>query len=148
MISSAQLASLAGNTMLGQDGHKIGKIVDVYESTDGADGTFVTVSTGLFGGHASFVPLAKATLQGDDVVVPYDKNVVKDAPRVEADEELTAPEEERLYQHYSLAGGTAPAPAAAATTASAAGRTGCPRSSTASTPLRRSRRRRSSGRCW
>ena len=111
MISSTDLQTIAGKTMHGANGQKIGKIVDVYESTDGSDGTFVTVSTGLFGGH-SFVPLAKATLQGNDVVVPYDKDLVKDAPRVEADEELTAPEEERLFQHYNLAG-TAPTPTAA-----------------------------------
>lgn len=113
MISNTELASLAGNTMVGQDGHKIGKIVDVYESTEGSDGTFVTVSTGLFGG-ASFVPLAKATLEGDNVVVPYDKDLVKDAPRVEADEELTSVEEERLYRHYDLATGAAAAAAPAA----------------------------------
>ncbi len=125
MISSTDLQKIAGTTMHGPNKQKIGKIVDVYESTDGSDGTFVTVSTGLFGGHASFVPLAKATLQGNDVVVPYDKDLVKDAPRVEADEELTAPEEERLFQHYSLAGGTAPTPAAAA--APAAGVQAVPR---------------------
>ncbi len=119
MISSTDLQQIAGKTMHSQDGQKIGKIVDVYESTDGSDGTFVTVSTGLFGGNASFVPLAQATLKGNDVVVPYDKNLVKDAPRVEADQELTAPEEERLYQHYSLAGTTAPA---APTAAPSAGR--------------------------
>ena len=125
MISSTDLQTIAGKTMHGPNNQKIGKIVDVYESTDGSDGTFVTVSTGLFGGHASFVPLAKATLQGNDVVVPYNKDLVKDAPRVEADEELTAPEEQRLYQHYSLAAGTAPAPAAA--TAPAAGAQAVPR---------------------
>lgn len=105
MISTAELASLAGKSMVGQDGHKIGKIVDVYESTEGSDGTFVTVSTGLLGGGASFVPLSDATLQGADVVVPYDKDLVRDAPRVEADEELTSVEEDRLYQHYGLAAG-------------------------------------------
>ena len=116
MIDSKDLQSIAGNTMTGQDGQKIGKIVDVYESTQDADGTFVTVHTGMFGGNASFVPLAKASMQGKDVVVPYDKALVKDAPRVEADQELTSAEEERLYQHYSLgvaAAPTAPAPAPA-----------------------------------
>ena len=110
MITSTELTSLAGKTMHGEGGEKIGKIVDVYESTDGPEGTFVTVSTGLFGGNASFVPLANATMQGSDVVVPYDKELVKGAPRVDADQELTSAEEDRLYQHYSL---TAPAAAAA-----------------------------------
>lgn len=113
MISSTDLNQLAGKTMYGADGEEVGKIVDVYESTDGPDGTFLTVSTGLFGGH-SFVPLAQARMQGNDVVVPYNKNLVKDAPRVEADEELTATEEERLYQHYNLLDATTSTPAAAA----------------------------------
>lgn len=112
MTSTSDLASLAGTTMLGSDGSRIGKIVDVYESTEGVDATFVTVSTGLFGGHASFVPLARAELRGDDVVVPYDKALVKDAPRVAADEDLSSEEEDRLYRHYGL-GGDSPAPAAA-----------------------------------
>ena len=127
MISSNDLASLAGNTMHGEGGEKIGKIVDVYESTEGADGTFVTVSTGMFGGHASFVPLAKATMQGNDVVVPYSKDLVKDAPRVEADQELTSAEEDRLYQHYSLTGGAMAAPVAAAGTGRHTGETAVPR---------------------
>lgn len=74
MIDSDQLGSIAGHTMHSVDGAKIGKIVDVYESTDSPEGTFVTVHTGLFGGHASFVPLAQAELKGHDVVVPYDKD--------------------------------------------------------------------------
>jgi len=111
MISSNDLAQLAGKTMHSADGSKIGKIVDVYESTQAEDGTFVTVSTGMFGGNASFVPLAQASMQGSNVVVPYDKNLVKDAPRVEADQDLTSVEEDRLYRHYNLTGGTTAPPA-------------------------------------
>jgi len=114
MISNDQLTSLTGRAMHGSDGAKIGKIVDVYESTDGGqEGTFVTVHTGMFGGKASFVPLSKASMQGENVVVPYDKALVKDAPQVEADQDLTSAEEERLYQHYRLQRATSPAPAPA-----------------------------------
>ncbi len=70
MISNTELATLAGKTMRGTSGEKIGKIVDVYESTATDSPTFVTVSTGLFGTSSSFVPLTDASLQGDDVVVP------------------------------------------------------------------------------
>jgi uncharacterized protein (TIGR02271 family) len=121
MISSDQLRSLAGKTAVGTDGDKIGKVVDVYESTAGPDATFVTVSTGLFGTHASFVPLVKADLRGDDLVLPYDKELVKEAPRVDNDEELTAPEEERLYEHYELLDTAAPTAAAAPATPAGAG---------------------------
>ncbi len=106
MISTEQLTSLAGKTMHGENGEKIGKIVDVYESTDTDSSTFVTVATGLFGTSSSFVPLTRASLRDDDVVVPYDKALVKNAPRVAADEELTAEEEQRLYRHYQLSNDT------------------------------------------
>ncbi|MDQ3503195.1 MAG: PRC and DUF2382 domain-containing protein [Actinomycetota bacterium] len=103
MISGTDLNNLAGLTVYGLNEEKIGKVADVYQSTEGSDGTFVTVSTGLFGSSASFIPLSDARVEGDKLVVPYDKELVKDAPRVEDDEELTAPEEDRLHQHYSNA---------------------------------------------
>ncbi len=103
MISGNDLNTLSGLTVYGPNEEKIGKVADVYQSTEGSDGTFVTVSTGLFGSSASFIPLSDARLEGDKLVVPYDKELVKDAPRVEDDEELTAPEEDRLHQHYSSA---------------------------------------------
>jgi uncharacterized protein (TIGR02271 family) len=106
MIDSSMLGQLAGKHLKGTDGENIGKIADVYESTDGGGGTFATVNTGLFGGGSSFFPLDAAEMQGDDVVVPYSKAFIKDAPRVENDEELTAPEEQRLFEYYSGAGST------------------------------------------
>ena len=106
MIDSSNLGRLAGKNVVGPDGESIGKVADVYESTDSGRGTFATVTTGLFGSGASFFPLDDAELRGDEVVVPYSKDFIKDAPRVENDEELTAPEEERLFQYYSGAGAT------------------------------------------
>jgi uncharacterized protein (TIGR02271 family) len=103
MISGTDLNNLAGLTVYGPNEEKIGKVADVYQSTEGSEGTFVTVSTGMFGSSASFIPLSGARVEGDKLVVPYDKELVKDAPRVEDDEELTAPEEDRLHQHYSNA---------------------------------------------
>jgi uncharacterized protein (TIGR02271 family) len=106
MIDSSSLRSLKGKTVVGPDGDTIGQIADVYESTDGSGGTFATVNTGLFGGSSSFFPLEAATLQGDTVTVPFTKDFVSQAPRVENDEELTAPEEERLFAYYTGSGST------------------------------------------
>ena len=106
MIDTSSLRSLAGKHVVGEDGDKIGKLADVYESTDGGGGTFATVTTGLFGGGSSFFPLDTAVLRDDEVVVPYTKDFVKDAPRVENDEELSATEEERLFAYYRLGGAT------------------------------------------
>ena len=118
MIDSSTLGQLAGKNVKGPDGESIGKIADVYESTDGSGGTFATVTTGMFGGGASFFPLDAAELRGDDVVVPYTKDFIKDAPRVENDEELTAPEEQRLFEYYSQGGSLSGGAATATTTAS------------------------------
>ena len=104
MIDTNSLGRLTGKSVVGPDGESIGKVADVYESTDGSGGTFATVNTGMFGGGASFFPLDAAELRGDEVVVPYTKSFIKDAPRVENDEELTAPEEERLFEYYAAGG--------------------------------------------
>jgi uncharacterized protein (TIGR02271 family) len=90
--------------VLSADGDKIGSVGQVY--ADDADGqpTWVTVKTGLFGTSESFVPLQGARLEGSDVVVPYTKDQVKDAPRVDTDGHLEPSEEDRLFAHYGLAG--------------------------------------------
>ena len=107
MIATQDLGKIAGKHVVGPDNESIGKVKDVYESTDGGGGTFATVTTGLFGSGSSFFPLDAADLAGDDVVVPFSKDFVKDAPRVENDEELTAPEEEKLFAYYGQQGASA-----------------------------------------
>jgi uncharacterized protein (TIGR02271 family) len=124
MIDTQSLGQLAGKHVEGPDGESIGKIKDVYESTDGSGGTFATVTTGLFGGGASFFPLDAAELRGNDVVVPYSKTFIKDAPRVENDEELTAPEEQRLFEYYSQGGQSLGQTTAQTTTATTGATTG------------------------
>jgi len=48
------------------------------------------------------VPLAQASSSGDEVRVPYEKALVKDAPNTESDGELTPEDERRLYEHYAV----------------------------------------------
>ena len=88
------------------DGDKLGSIGQVYADDDNGQPTWVTVKTGLFGTSESFVPLEGARVEGSDVVVPYTKHQVKDAPRVDTDGHLEPTEEERLYAHYGLGGQT------------------------------------------
>jgi len=98
------LLNRKGN-ILSTDGDKIGSIGQVYADDDSGQPSWVTAKTGLFGSSESFVPLEGARIEGDDVVVPYTKDQVKDAPRVDVDGHLEPSEEERLYQHYQLSGG-------------------------------------------
>ncbi|WP_326960144.1 MULTISPECIES: PRC and DUF2382 domain-containing protein [unclassified Arthrobacter] len=93
--------------VLSSDGNKIGSIGQVYADDDNGQPTWVTAKTGLFGASESFVPLEGARVEGGDVVVPYTKEQVKDAPRVETDGHLEPAEEDRLYAHYGLGDGNA-----------------------------------------
>ncbi len=98
------LLNRKGN-ILSTEGDKIGSIGQVYADDETGQPSWVTAKTGLFGSSESFVPLEGARIEGDDVVVPYHKDLVKDAPRVDTDGHLEPSEEERLYQHYQLGGG-------------------------------------------
>ena len=89
-----------GGHVVGSDGAKIGSIGQLYADDDTGEPTWVTVKTGLFGTSESFVPVEGAHHQGDDLVVPYTKEHVKDAPRVDVDGHLTPEEEDRLYTYY------------------------------------------------
>jgi uncharacterized protein (TIGR02271 family) len=46
--------------------------------------------------------LAQAFQSDNDVLVPYDKQLVKDAPRADSDEHLSEAEERQLWRHYGL----------------------------------------------
>jgi hypothetical protein len=81
-------------------GERIGEIKQVYLDNESGEPNWVTVKTGLFGMQESFVPLAQAEVSGADVTVPYDKETVKNAPRLDAGGTLTPEEEKRLYSYY------------------------------------------------
>jgi uncharacterized protein (TIGR02271 family) len=92
-----------GRTMLDRDGDKIGKIDDVYEDKHSGRPEWALVNTGLFGTKKTFVPLRGAQPTGEDIRVPLEKAHVKDAPRIDADGELSESEERELFTHYDLA---------------------------------------------
>jgi uncharacterized protein (TIGR02271 family) len=102
MPDITEVTGWKGQTLVGSDGEKIGKIEDVYLDQDTDQPEWLAVKTGLFGGGISFVPLAQASRRGDDVHVPYDKDQVKDAPHADADGQLSQDEEGRLYRHYGM----------------------------------------------
>src|SRR5215207_172979 len=103
-ISRDQLNDLvaANGNVVNTDGQKIGGIGTIYLDDRTGEPEWVTVKTGLFGASQSFVPLRGADVVGNDIEVDYDKDIVKDAPRVDADGDLTPEEEQRLYDHYGL----------------------------------------------
>jgi uncharacterized protein (TIGR02271 family) len=91
-----------GRTLVDRDGNRIGPIEAIYLDDRTGQPEWALVNTGLFGTKSSFVPLAQATQTGEEVAVPYDKQLVKDAPRIDPDQHLSEAEEQRLWRHYGL----------------------------------------------
>jgi uncharacterized protein (TIGR02271 family) len=96
------VGSWQGRTMVDRHGSRIGSIDAIYLDDHTGQPEWALVNTGLFGTKSSFVPLAQATQTDQDVRVPYDKQLVKDAPRVNPDGHLSEAEERQLWRHYGL----------------------------------------------
>jgi uncharacterized protein (TIGR02271 family) len=91
-----------GRTLIDRDGSRIGSIDALYLDDRTGQPEWALVNTGLFGTKSTFVPLAQTTEAGGDVSVPYDKQLVKDAPRIDPDQHLSEAEERQLWRHYGL----------------------------------------------
>ena len=102
MISQDQLGNVVGATAYDRDGDKIGKVGQVYYDDATDQPTWVTVNTGFFGTHESFVPVSGAKFIGDRVTVAYDKAKVKGAPKIAEDGHLSPQEEQQLYRYYGV----------------------------------------------
>jgi hypothetical protein len=91
-----------GRVMVDRDGNRLGEITDIYLDRETDRPEWAVVRTGLFGLRSSFVPLAEAGETDDQIQVPHERTLVKDAPNIEADGQLSEAEEAELYRHYRL----------------------------------------------
>jgi uncharacterized protein (TIGR02271 family) len=104
VISDKQINTVIGSTAVGPEG-KLGTVGEVYLDDQTGRPEWVTVRTGLFGTKEAFVPLADATLSGDELRLPYDKDKVKNSPHHDVEGHLSPSEEADLYRYYGLGGG-------------------------------------------
>ncbi|MEY2534213.1 MAG: hypothetical protein QOF29_2123 [bacterium] len=100
MATMQEIETWRGRTVIDREGEKVGTVEDVYLDRSSGEPEWVAVKTGLFGTRVSFVPIRDASPAGDDVRIAHEKDLVKDAPNVDADGELSPEEERRLYAHY------------------------------------------------
>jgi uncharacterized protein (TIGR02271 family) len=91
-----------GRTMVDRDGDKVGTIESIYIDDQTGQPEWALVNTGLLGTKSTFVPLAQANPSGDQVQVPYEKQLIKDAPGIEPDGHVSEAEEQQLWRHYGL----------------------------------------------
>jgi uncharacterized protein (TIGR02271 family) len=89
-----------GRNAVDPQGDKIGTVGQVYLNDQTGQPDWITVNTGLFGMKENFAPLAGSRFTGDDLVLPFDKTVVKDSPDVADAGHLDVDEQESLYAYY------------------------------------------------
>jgi uncharacterized protein (TIGR02271 family) len=123
MVDVDTVRSWQGRTMVDRDGDRIGEIDAIYVDDQTGEPVWALVNTGFFGTRSTFVPIAQATARGDQVQVPYEKQLVKDAPNMDPDGHLSEQEEHELWRHdgleyggYAAAGTTGDTDTARATT--------------------------------
>ena len=101
MTNAQRPEAFIGKTAVDTSGSKIGTIGQVYLDDETGQPDWVTVNTGLFGTKEHFAPLNGASFTGEEVVLPYGKDVVKDAPNVADSSHLDPDEQQSLYTYYS-----------------------------------------------
>jgi uncharacterized protein (TIGR02271 family) len=100
MPTTQEVTDWKGQKVVGNDEQKLGTIHEIYMDEQTGRPEWLAVKTGLFGTKVTFIPLADATAHDDHIHVPFDKDLVKDAPNAEADGALSQEEERALYSHY------------------------------------------------
>jgi len=100
--SLEEIRAWVGRAMIDRDGKQLGEITDIYSDRETDRPEWAVVRTGLFGLRSSFVPLAEAIEVDNDIQVPHPRTLVKDAPNIEAEGQLSEAEEAELYRHYGL----------------------------------------------
>ena len=107
-MTDMTLDQLEGRPVIGSDGQKIGTVADVYFDKDTRQPEWALVTTGLFGTKHSFVPITASSPSAEGLSVPFTKDQVKDAPRLDDDGELSEDEELLLSRHYGMEYSEAP----------------------------------------
>jgi hypothetical protein len=103
MTTLQDVQTWKGKKAVDPDGDKIGTIEDIFLDRQTGEPAWAAVKTGLFGLKHSLVPLRGAEPIDDDAVrLPVDKELVKDAPRIDPDHQPTPEEERQLWEHYGL----------------------------------------------
>ncbi len=96
------LEDLIGQTLIDNDGDKIGSISDIYLDEQTEQPEWFAVRTGLLGTRVNFVPVQGMSRRDDEVKAPFSKSQVKESPHAEADGALSQDEEAALYSHYGM----------------------------------------------
>ena len=91
-----------GQKVLDRDGEKIGTIEEIFLVEETGRPEWALVKIGRIKGRTTLVPLTQANPVDDGIKVPFEKDVVSEAPEVEADEDPSDQQVNALYRHYGI----------------------------------------------
>lgn len=101
-IQKDRILQLGGEDLCDREGDRIGSVEEIYLDSDTGAPEWALVSTGLFGGKSTFVPVRDVSEADGTLRVPFDKATVKDAPKMSPDGQLSQREEAELYRYYGI----------------------------------------------
>ncbi|WP_293955107.1 PRC-barrel domain-containing protein [uncultured Corynebacterium sp.] len=101
-----EIRELFDATAYDNSGDKLGSVNEVFLDDRSGQPKFVEVNHGLFGLSSSLVPLRGSSLSAGSLNLGFSKDAIKDAPNIDADNGLTADEEDKVYTHYGLSEAT------------------------------------------
>jgi len=102
MTDKRNIQDLLNATAFDAQGEKLGKINNLFVDDKTGQPTFIEVNHGLFGMSSSLVPLRGHRLNGDELKLAFDKDLIKDAPDIDFENQLTAADQDTIYEHYHL----------------------------------------------
>lgn len=91
-----------GRKVVDKAGEPVGKIEEILVDHLSGQPAWALVHSGLFGSRSHLVPLTGASPDGEDVRVQVLKEQVEGAPALEAAEELSEHQEQRVFAHYGM----------------------------------------------
>ncbi|MFX0540023.1 PRC-barrel domain-containing protein [Ornithinimicrobium sp. Y1847] len=100
-ITQDNLGTLYDAEVVDRSGDKVGGVRQIFLDDNTGEPAWATVRTGFFGMKETFVPLDQADLSNGQIVVPFEKDFIKDAPNVDADQHLSESEQDELYRYYA-----------------------------------------------
>lgn len=92
-----------GKTVVDSRGDSVGDIEDVYFDEETGRAEWALVNTGFFGMKHNFVPITEVDApRGETVQVRWDADYIKNAPKIDTDQELSQSEEQELASYYGM----------------------------------------------
>ncbi|MEU5992728.1 PRC and DUF2382 domain-containing protein [Spirillospora sp. NPDC047418] len=104
MINERQIPQVLNHPLQDAEGRKVGDVKNVFQDDATGRPEWLGVQTGMMGTKETFVPVSGVEVVADHIESLYEKDFIKHAPDIDVDANghMSASEERRLYDYYSI----------------------------------------------